>query len=190
MGSNDLCGSCSDVFTKNASADNFDALLRSTLINIELLIPRVVVNIVMLFNISKIYDLTNTSPYCRLLRSIGTVFECYCAWVSDKTREQMDKRTMEYNQQLMQIVKEYKVTKKQGFAVRMDRVLENVDLSNWPISYISRADCFHPAASVHGILSRYIWNNLFLSDANNVQFDPLVVPEYFVPNQDSKIKLD
>lgn len=179
IGANDLCRSC---FLQD-SADEFEGNLRIAF-NRMFSIPKVVVRVILLFKISKIYQLTEKSTYCRVMKRLGTLFECQCAFMDSKSRSLMDLQTIEYNQRFSIIVKEFRSL---GMMVSVDRVLEDVDLEEWSLDFISKVDCFHPNGVVHGILSRLVWNNLFLKESERTKFESGVIPEYRVVGKDDGI---
>ena len=62
VGANDLCLACHDAF--DLGSIYWEENLRTLLTTVRDRIPRVLVNVVELFNVSKIYDLSEPSPYC------------------------------------------------------------------------------------------------------------------------------
>jgi len=77
IGANDLCLACHNAFDLGSSY--WEEHLRKILDTVRDRIPRVLVNMVQLFNMSKIYDLSDSSPYCHDVHRFFFI-ECDCAF--------------------------------------------------------------------------------------------------------------
>jgi lysophospholipase L1-like esterase len=77
IGANDVCVACHKF--RKMDASEWERNLRITLDTIRERVPRVLVNVVELFNVSNIYEATETVPYCRAVHR-GIFIECDCAF--------------------------------------------------------------------------------------------------------------
>ncbi|KAJ1559884.1 hypothetical protein HK405_008981, partial [Cladochytrium tenue] len=87
VGANDLCAACpaaaheavadSDKATAGFldPADKFEAAVRLAVDSVRRNIPRTVLNLMLLPNISQTWDLTHDDPWCAKLRASGLVYE-------------------------------------------------------------------------------------------------------------------
>ncbi|KAJ3287258.1 hypothetical protein HK104_008701 [Borealophlyctis nickersoniae] len=167
IGSNDVCLGCSPgVIPTLPSPDTYEALMRAVLERIRKSIPRVIVNVLMNFNVSQVYDLTYKDPWCATLRNTGLTFECTCAFLpgpaGPTTRLLMDTLTQLYNQRLLRIAASYRSsTPDPSFAMMVDPLLSDVRIKEWGLEYLSNVDCFHPGVGAHEVMGVGVWNNLF-----------------------------
>jgi phospholipase B1, membrane-associated len=164
IGSNDLCASCIP-FAGMLSPDAFERHIVEILAELESKIPCLVVNIMMQFNVSQIWDLTKDDEYCQTLQNSGTVFECTCAFLpgplGEATRRIMDELVVQYNLRLLKIWLEYQTHRNDNFAIIIDPLLKDVSVRDWNVDALSKVDCFHPALKTHKLLAIGAWNNLF-----------------------------
>ncbi|KAJ3216858.1 hypothetical protein HDU67_008860 [Dinochytrium kinnereticum] len=191
IGNNDVCAGCSSIANRTfLSPDNYEYSIRTVLDDIKRRIPKVIVNVLMQFNVSKVWDLTNKDPWCNMVRSSGLVYECSCAFLpgdgGNIMRSRMDSLVQEYNKRLEKIRLDYNAsphsiksshylnslneenafgylrTPDPSFAVMVDPLFSGVQLENWNISFLSDIDCFHPSSISHRLMGIGVWNNLFL----------------------------
>jgi phospholipase B1 len=160
IGNNDACIGCLDP-RKVLTPERFEFNMRQVLLKLKTNIPRLVVNIMLQFNVSQVYDLTLNDPYCSSLRKGGTVFECTCAFlpgiVGDQTRKRMDVLIQDYNKRIISLYYEFQDFKNDSFALTYDPLLQNVSLKDWNIGELSQIDCFHPSIKAHEKLAIGIW---------------------------------
>ncbi|KAJ3161359.1 hypothetical protein HDU86_007141 [Geranomyces michiganensis] len=174
IGNNDACLGCLPVSAVTwLSPQAYELALRAILDRIRASIPRVVVNIMQGFNVSQVWDVTRRDGYCETLRNGGAVFECACAFLPGpagaQTRAQMDSLIQAYNARIPLIAASYNTNKDNNannndmqqhdsFAVIVDPLLRDARIQR---KHLSNADCFHPTKSVHRVLARGVWENLF-----------------------------
>ncbi|KAG8831135.1 hypothetical protein FRC17_003618 [Serendipita sp. 399] len=166
IGSNDLCWLCgqAELEIGPGSADDFEKNIRYTLERLRKEIPNSVVNLLAVFKVSDIFELTLNQPYCsKLLPSIPHKnLECACSLlgghIGETTRALMDELTDQYNERLVKIATEYQKKKYPDFAVVWQP--EVVHLGTYPIQALSDVDCFHPSLASHELLATSIWNRL------------------------------
>jgi phospholipase B1 len=186
IGANDLCRSCRNLLT----ADQFEDNLKTLLERIRLQIPRTIVNMYQLFNVSQLYDLTKDSLYCQQRRSSILTSECRCAFdvglEGDRRRLQMDELAVQYNGRLLKIAKEYRALNSSSFSVIVDPAATGFSLRNASLEYLSNMDCFHPSRKAHELFAIYAWNNLFLPYSQKKVMTNLD-PQAFQPNAESFI---
>ncbi|KAG8904239.1 hypothetical protein FRB99_002059 [Tulasnella sp. 403] len=172
VGSNDLCQWClvSEVPSKApfpGSPGVFEAQVTEALGYVRQHVPNTVVNLVGVFKVSAIYNLTKhhgeycSKPASKLPHySIG----CACALsdgpVGDRNRWEMDKLQDLYNERLLRIVKKYQELNDPSFAVLWQPAV--IPLERYPIEAVSDVDCFHPSTANHQRLAAGIWNRLTL----------------------------
>ncbi|KAG8803599.1 hypothetical protein FRC18_007251 [Serendipita sp. 400] len=166
IGSNDLCWLCGQAALEigPGSADDFERNIRYTLEALRKAIPNSVVNLLAVFKVSDIFELTLNEPYCsKLLPAVPHKnLECACSLlggdIGEATRNLMDELTNQYNERLVKIATEYQKKKYPDFAVLWQP--EIVHLGSYPIQALSDVDCFHPSLASHELLATNIWNRL------------------------------
>jgi len=160
IGANDIC-SCCDLNATYTGPDAFESDIRSVLEKIRSTLPRTFVNLVLGFNISDVYWLGRKSVYCELHQRVFS-FECECIFDKDanKTRLEVDVVTQQYNQRLVKIEAEYKAKNYSDFAAVIQPFLINTQAINFPTSFLSTFDCFHPSLLAHESFAIGLWNNM------------------------------
>ncbi|KAI8929574.1 hypothetical protein BC831DRAFT_274909 [Entophlyctis helioformis] len=101
IGSNDVCLGCiRGGIDGMLSPEAFELHMRQVLDTLRSRVPRLVVNILMQFNVSQVWDATHKDTRCTLLRTSGLVFECICAFQPGPPgtimRSLMDERVQQY----------------------------------------------------------------------------------------------
>ena len=103
IGSNDICVACH--LEMELDGDEFGEYLTAILNKVRDRIPRVLVNVVELFQVSPIYELTENVTYCRHVHSL--IFpECFCAFgpTAGYFRQRMDTMVDIYNKKVREVV--------------------------------------------------------------------------------------
>ncbi|KAJ3055276.1 hypothetical protein HK097_011007 [Rhizophlyctis rosea] len=196
IGSNDVCLGCSSIPGPAwPSPALFEQTVRILIGEIRARIPRVVVNVLMQFNVSQVYDLTHDDPWCARLRASGFVFECSCAFLPGAagplTRRLMDELVQSYNSRLQSIRDDYKTRRYDDFAMMVDPGFSQLEIRNWPLGHVSDVDCFHPGVKAHEAMAVGVWNNLFLPEKKKHRsIDPNKPLDVFCPGADSRIRTD
>ncbi|KAJ3286672.1 hypothetical protein HK104_008918 [Borealophlyctis nickersoniae] len=200
IGSNDACLGCLDGISM-PNPDQYEQMMRALFTKIRKQVPRVVVNVMQQFNVSQVWDLTHTDPWCASLRGIGLAFECSCAFLpgpqGPTTRKSMDTLTQNYNVRLLKLAAEFRAdaaTSPDGdsFALVVDPAFRAIAVSEWPLDYLSDVDCFHPSVKAHEAMAISVWNNLFRNSTTKQvgvsPGDPLVRHVY-CPTPESRIQV-
>lgn len=161
IGSNDLCLACSILRTSPAS---YALAIRAAIERLRT-IPRTMVILVSLPDVSTVYDQTKDVPACVSARDGIGIFECACAFSEDPIagplrRQAMREHATEYNSLLRQIAEEYRSPSSPEFAVILEPGLENADMREMPVDLLSEVDCFHPSLPAHARLAEMVWENL------------------------------
>lgn len=166
IGSNDLCWLCAQatIGIGPGSVDDFEANIRRTLEMIRKAIPNSLVNLLAVFKVSDIFELTKNQPYCsKLLTSLPHKnIECACSLldgnIGETTRKLMDQLKDQYNDALIRIATDYQKQRYPDFAVVWQP--EIISLGGYPIQALSDVDCFHPSLKSHELLAANIWNRM------------------------------
>jgi len=179
IGSNDLCALCLATEVPSGplpgSPEAFEADITETLEYVRKHIPNTVVNVIGVFEVSAIYNMTRgNADYCsRTLPIPGYTMGCACAIadgpVGDWARSEMDKLQVLYNERLLRIVKRYQDLNDPHFAVLWQPAV--IPLAKWPVEGLSDVDCFHPSTATHQRMAAGVWNRLTLdAAARSIEF--------------------
>lgn len=174
IGTNELCkASCEGRDDDQTSlADEYEKRIMIALGLIHLRLPRTLVNVLLLPDMSQVEGFANSHPRClHALQLLSTI--CPCAMMHGEAgRWAMRRTTAEYNQRLIRIAKrmnaraaEMAAVEKRPleFAVTISPVLRDTDLRNdIPAHFAAKLDCFHPSAMAHKSLAISVWRDLFV----------------------------
>ncbi|WVN88522.1 uncharacterized protein L203_103733 [Cryptococcus depauperatus CBS 7841] len=173
IGANDICAFCmsSNVtgYSFHGSSKQFARDIRKAVNLLRAHVPNIIVNIIGLFRVSSIYELTRKDPYCQPPHIPPTIphlpLECNCALlpglVGDWTRKRMDELAEAYDEAVLEVVREWEREEDPTFgAIWQPGTV--VDLANYPITALSPIDCFHPSQAAHQRLAAGFWNRLVL----------------------------
>jgi phospholipase B1 len=172
IGINEIChSSCTATRWEEGgpgSPSDFEQRLMYTISKIRAKLPRLLVNIILLPDMSQVFGFANhhTSRCLHaqpMLRAI-----CPCAMAKGEAgRWAMRQTTAEYNARLCKIarrlntyaIRESKeLQSPRDFAVIISPILKDTDLRHdIPAHFASRLDCFHPSATAHRSLAMAIW---------------------------------
>ncbi|KAG0170908.1 hypothetical protein DFQ28_001416 [Apophysomyces sp. BC1034] len=166
IGSNDQCASCIDDMMNITRPEMYGSYLDKAVARIQQNIPRVLVNLIGVFNVSGIYDITSGQKYCEPFKHSSFMFnkaECSCG--IDKTyHATMNNLAAGYNQQVQKIYQKYKALSNENFAVMYSPA--PINITSFPIDGFSNIDCFHPSVKGHQWIAKTLWNNFFQPQAN------------------------
>jgi len=163
IGANNLCDACKNH--THSQPDFFEQQLRNVLDKVHSQIPRVFVNIMLLFNISQVWDVMMSSSYCELAVKYFTTSECGC--LTDHStpvqRTAMDIFGAEYNKRMYKIEADWTAKNLSDFAVVVQPCLEKLPIKQGGVEFLSALDCFHPSADADTAFSIGLWNNMLQS---------------------------
>lgn len=171
IGANDLCVSCEGRPEEEAAPwiAQYDAILQQ----IQTSIPRVVVSLVPVFNISQVAVLSNASQYCIEFHKLFN--ECPCLRQGPAARLSMDTHAVHYNQQLFALEAKWTAKGLDSMAVRIQPI--TLDLAIPGLDYLSKVDCFHPNWRADELLAVALWNSLLLPPGQKpTNVDPAMKP--------------
>ncbi len=182
IGGNDLCSVCED---DNFKPELFEIHLRDTLFELRNSFDKSLVNMILIFKVSDIYQISVQSQYCRDINSI-LPSECPCAFSNPTKRALMDYYTKVYQNITYQVVHEVNTASlNTNFTIVIQPMFAMADISNFTVDFLSTLDCFHPSLTAHQAMSISLWNNLFLHPMNKEAF--VQYPVLKCPTNDSLI---
>ncbi|KAG0170907.1 hypothetical protein DFQ30_001795 [Apophysomyces sp. BC1015] len=175
IGSNDQCGSCIDTLVDILTPEKYGSYLDKALSRIHQNVPRVLVNLIGVFNVSGVYTVTTGQKYCEPFKFTDFIFnkiECPCA-LDKKYHATMDNVAAGYDQQVRSLYQKYKALSNENFAVMYTPAPINV--TSFPVDGFSNIDCFHPSTKGHQWIAKTVWNTLFEPQTNKptiLNWDP------------------
>ncbi|WVW81292.1 hypothetical protein I302_103283 [Kwoniella bestiolae CBS 10118] len=178
IGANDACAFCltpnSTAIPLHGSPQQFAKGIKKAVNELRKHAPNMIVNIIGMFRVSDIYELTLKDPYCQPphLPIPHLALECSCALipgpVGDYTRQKMDELGEAYDQAVWEVIKEWEEEDDPSFAA-IWQPGTSVDLANYPIEALSKIDCFHPSELSHQRVASGLWNRLTLGMKDKYQ---------------------
>ncbi|PHZ18005.1 uncharacterized protein RHIMIDRAFT_233424 [Rhizopus microsporus ATCC 52813] len=157
IGSVDQCYICS-VYGPLLTPEGYEKSLNSALRRIRKEVPRVLVNLIGVFNVTNVYELTTGNPYCS-----ATIFgdfqtnslECFCA--THGFKKEVDIAAAAYDSIVFKLAKKYNEFNDPTFGIMYTPA--NVDLASLPVQI--DGDCFHPSVIGHGTFAKTYWNTFW-----------------------------
>ena len=179
IGLNDQCRYCDRT---QSEIDNFEKYVTKTLNYLRLKLEYVIVDIISLWNIDKLVDLSSQHPSCQSsLRQVFFKKHCTCAFGKKAInyRKGMRDFQKQQNRVLQSISKSYKdgsqwinqtmyTATHSTFKVLYDPSSENMDLQEYNWSIVTPTDCSHPTKETHERLASVFWRNLFLKSKDKL----------------------
>ena len=190
VGANDMCVECEDIPIEPSSIADYEKYFRITLQTLQAKVPRLLVNVGQMFNVSQIYKLSLRAKSCENIHRLLPE-ECLCAFKhgeeGDKHRRVMDQTAVAYNRALEKVAAEF--PRSDSFAVVTQPAMRDGNLSTFPLSFISTLDCFHPSLEAHQMMAKAMWNGLWTPRANKTSTFEYLVP-FVCPTSESIIPTD
>jgi phospholipase B1 len=187
IGANDLCASCTIEGKIFLTPEEFENHLMNTLNRVRKELPRTLVQIGEMFNLSQVYNLSLKSDVCKDIHR--TLFiECDCIFKPEaaKARAAIDEHTQLYNERSRKVASHFQSLKDPEFTVITQPFARDTALKDFPITALSTLDCFHPSLSTHQAMAVNTWNSMFLPAAKKpTVMDLNAVP--VCPTADSRI---
>ncbi|KAF7726751.1 hypothetical protein EC973_008439 [Apophysomyces ossiformis] len=191
IGSNDQCGSCIDALLDILTPEKYGQHLDKALERIHQNVPRVLINLIGVFNVSGVYTVTTGSDYCEPFKPSNFIFnkvECPCA-LDKKYHATMDKVAAGYDQQVRRLYQKYKALSNENFAVMYTPAPINV--TSFPLEGFSNIDCFHPSTKGHQWISKNLWQTLFVPQTEKptiLNWDPSV--QVYCPKDSDRFQVN
>jgi phospholipase B1 len=182
VGANDVCGLCSDDPRPSVhhAGKQYEKHIKRVFQEIYDTIPRVFVNVVPMFNMSHLYNLTKNSSYCSDLH--WAFLECDCLYSEDPAdRVYLDEVLAQYREVTFKAVDDWYAEK--GNLTDFALVIQpfSVGLILPDITYLSDLDCFHPSLLAHQKVAIAGWNNMITPAAKKKRYfepsDPILCPD-------------
>ncbi|KAF9956061.1 hypothetical protein BGZ65_003004 [Modicella reniformis] len=167
IGANNLCDACGlgGAFPALSDPEKYGAALKSALRRLKGSIGPTFVNLVGIFDVTLVYDLSRGHPYCEML--LGTLPICSCATGSEANRQKAGYLAKKYNEVMERIAKEINEENKDDgtFGVVFQPGLTGFKegASQFGQGYLSKFDCFHPNKCANQVMAITLWNNMFSS---------------------------
>lgn len=166
---NDICSSnCQRAFPEDSTSVGHPLFYKNEILKLlqrlSETFPKTIVNLIQLFDVSKLDEWTKDKERCTKANWLHRYF-CSCSR-SEAGREIIRQRVTVYNQMLREIWEEYTILSPTGerrpsrndFGVILSPTLTQVDLENdLPIEFVSRLDCFHPSLLGQQSLAIALW---------------------------------
>ena len=170
IGANDLCDVCGESDSERQSlAEGYESSLRRTLETLRVGIPRLLVNLVAIFDVSEVYRVGERDPHCIARRRVSRV-ECECALNpgtrNARNRAAMDEVSGTFRDISSRIAADYRDAGYSDFGVALHKFGFRTNFSAWPEWYVSPFDCFHPSMYAHRDLAVALWNSMLTPLAN------------------------
>ncbi|XP_065061338.1 phospholipase B1, membrane-associated-like [Rhopilema esculentum] len=155
IGTEDLCLACHD---HDLGARHFIKRVSHTLEKIREKIPRVLVNIIQVFDVTKYNALTGS--YCQAFLKVS----CPCAVGGYRQRALVSRLASQYSSLLKRLVDSPKYRDTQDFAVVLQPFLSHAALPRNSMgrddySYFA-PDCFHLSAKGQAAMATALWNSM------------------------------
>ncbi|KAG0223399.1 hypothetical protein BGX31_008539 [Mortierella sp. GBA43] len=187
IGANNLCDACGIPGTIPALSDpeKYGAALKSALQKLKKTIGPAFVNLVGIFDVTLVYDLSRGHKYCEMLFDKTPIAICGCATSKEADRQKAGDLAIKYNDIMERVAKEInEENKDEGtFGVAYQPALTGFKESSSPFGqgYLSGFDCFHPNKCANQIMAIALWNNMFSS--HEAKYAPLTPKdlEFFCP---------
>jgi len=147
IGANDLCASC--TFEKAfLNPDEYEKHLMTAITDVRKSLPRTLVQIGEMFNLSQVYNLSLKSNVCKDIHRVAFI-ECECVFEPGgaKTRALIDQYSQEYNARSRKVAAYFQSLNDPEFTVITQPFGRDTALATFPITALSTLDCFHPSLS-------------------------------------------
>ncbi|KAF9146543.1 hypothetical protein BGX30_013758 [Mortierella sp. GBA39] len=168
VGANNLCAACTDGDNLPAVADpeDYAVALKATLIDLRDSIGPTFVNLVGIFDVSLVYELSRGYPYCEMLFDKMPVPICSCANSKEDNRKKVGDLAEQYNDVMRRVAKEVNnESDSSSYGVVFQPGLTEFKDGSSPYGqgYMSGLDCFHPNRCANQVMAISLWNNMFSS---------------------------
>lgn len=168
IGANDLCASCTLAFPF-LDAKEYEKHLTTVIEKVHKELPRTFVQIVEMFNVSQVYNLSLQTAYCKDVHRVAFV-ECDCVFRPDgaKDRAEIDSRAQAFNGRARSVANYFQGLKDPQFTVVTQPFGRDTAIATWPTTALSTLDCFHPSLATHQAMAVNLWNNMLTPAAKKL----------------------
>jgi len=186
IGANNICPACTN--RSISQPDYFEAQMRAVITQVHQTIPRVFVNLLPLFNMSQVWNVSMKSLYCKGMWDEVTTSECGCLTdhSTQAQRHIMDLTAIEFNKRLYTIAADWQAKNISDFNVVIQPFLQNLVIPG--LDFVSELDCFHPSADANLAMSVGLWNNMMSPPSKKSKEIPVVLPEFICPGPNDYIQ--
>lgn len=166
IGANDLCASCTLFGRAFLEPSEYEKHLMNALTKVRAHLPRTLVQIGEMFNLSQVYNLSLKSNVCKDIHRAAFI-ECDCVFKPDgaKARENIDIHTQQFNERSRKVASYFQSLNDPEFTVITQPYGRDTSIATFPINSLSTLDCFHPSLSTHQAMAVNLWNSMFLPAA-------------------------
>jgi len=186
IGANNLCGACQNDTDSQPAV--YLSELDAVLSQINATLPRTFVNVMLMFNISQVWTLHETSDYCKLMWDTAMSSECGCLTDNSTPEDRlaMDVAGMAYNQGIIELANKWNSYNYSGFYVAVQPFLQDTIVNQ--IGYVSKLDCFHPSPIADSAFAIGLWNSMMLPwDQKPRSLDPAHI-DFVCPTFDTYLQ--
>jgi len=172
IGANNICPSCNN--RTYSQPDFYEDYLEAILAQIYTNIPRTFVNVVPLFNISQVWTIHNTDPYCVFMWDTLCKGECGCLTDNSTAEDRaiMDQTSVEFNDRIYKVVNSWIAKDLPEFTVRVQPFIQDLVIPlDIGVYFVSELDCFHPSLYADQAFAIGLWNNMMTSN-KQTSLDP------------------
>ncbi|KAF9109477.1 hypothetical protein BGX27_007575 [Mortierella sp. AM989] len=169
IGANNICAACGpgESIPEIADPEEYGAALKSSLQKLKESVGPTFVNLVGIFDVSLVYDLSRGYPYCELLFDKLPFPICGCATGNEADRQKAGDLAKKYNDVMEMIAQEINEENmndgKFGVAYQPGLTGFKDGSSSYGQGYLSGLDCFHPNKCANQVMAIVLWNNMFSS---------------------------
>ncbi|KAG0327065.1 hypothetical protein BGZ99_008405 [Dissophora globulifera] len=167
IGANNLCAACGpeSIVSEIADPEEYGAALKLALQELRDSIGPTFVNLVGIFDVTLVYELSRGYPYCELLFDKLPFPICGCATGDDADRKKAGDLSKKYNEVMERVAHEIneESSDSRTFGVTFQPGLTEFKDGSSPYGqgYLSGLDCFHPNKCANQVMAVAIWNNMF-----------------------------
>ncbi|KAG0370816.1 hypothetical protein BGZ54_003812 [Gamsiella multidivaricata] len=169
IGANNLCAACGDdeALSEIADPEEYGAALKLALQQLRESIGPTFVNLVGIFDVTLVYELSRGYSYCELLFDKLPFPICGCATGDEADRQKAGDLSKKYNEVMERIAQEINEESKDegtfGVAFQPGLTEFKDSSSAYGQGYMSGLDCFHPNKCANQVMAIALWNNMFSS---------------------------
>eukprot|EP00413_Alexandrium_margalefii_P041424 CAMPEP_0204592616 /NCGR_PEP_ID=MMETSP0661-20131031/51030_1 /ASSEMBLY_ACC=CAM_ASM_000606 /TAXON_ID=109239 /ORGANISM="Alexandrium margalefi, Strain AMGDE01CS-322" /LENGTH=336 /DNA_ID=CAMNT_0051602853 /DNA_START=41 /DNA_END=1051 /DNA_ORIENTATION=+ len=176
IGGNNQCAACHGAAANQPTMYRED--LTSALTILRKALPRTVVSLVSMVNLSSLVDRPGVDEHCKIQHIIGEA-ECTCPFLGANASADVQRVTEADNAYLFEIAMDFQ---SKEFSVVVQPGMDMMAVPDW--TYLSRWDCFHPALITHQQVALGLWTNLFQPVGNKTTRFNLPVRVYCPTDDD------